>query len=346
MSHQDPFVAACAAALDKKRGERVAPIAEFFDSPRVEKILHAIAWRYGLGEQEVDDLRQKLAILFNDQLFDTLREPEAVYAVLYSAAWRLGSTQVRKQTETSLEDLADRAQGGASTGLGADEMIGFLLHEQHGLEEQMDEQVLNRIDRESAIEAFNRCYVGGQLGRTSSKPRRSGKPKAPPVENASQRRLRDIRQQLQLTVQAFAQQLDVDASRMQSLLYGPAARIPDELLGLAEKLVKERPRAVSSQSAWLRDAPMRDIVVSWLRQLQMLAPATPNRTDESLELEKGLLSGLAGILGVNRSTVWRWFDQGQKPRVREIEQFNRTVNKQVSLTSSALAGSAASRSAL
>ena len=174
--------------------------------------------------------------------------------------------------------------------------------------------------------------MGDHASRQADRPRRSGKAKVAAAGNTGQMRLREIRQQLQLTVLSFAQQLDVEASRMQSMLYGPAARVPDELLRAAEELLRERPRTTSTHSNWLREAPMREIVVTWLRRLQMLAPSTAEQSADSIELEKGLLSGLAGILDVNRSTVWRWFDQGQKPRARELELFDRTVLRHVAPT--------------
>lgn len=323
----DTFVAACAAAM--AGGDREAALGQLYRSPRARAIFVSIGRKHRLTEADIEELRQRVALLFHSKLLDTLREPEGVYPVLYAAGKHVALKLATKQREASLEALA----AGSNVGNVGD-FLELLIAP--GVDEPtLEDDVVGGLSKQQAKEQFAmRLAAHGVKGVLQTKVADGGEEEEPvPGKrrrkrvgySTAQLRLREIRQSLKWTLPEFAIRLDLPESKLHAMLYGLGTRVPSDLIRTAEDLLLTTGESRHEETHRFQTTPMKEIVIQWMRALGILSSAKE-------EPEEGDLSKLANALGVNRSTCWRWFVENNKPRLATLARYDALVSKCVTET--------------
>lgn len=331
----DPFLHAFATASAAGGGdERLLQecMKEFYRSPRVSRILRFFAWRHKLDDGTAEDIRQNYAQRLYEQIGRKLSSADTLYDEISTDINHMMLNSRRKMRELSLEDISSRG------GLESPEFADFLLDEAQrrgavvgyglGQEDALHRDYVARrcdaftakLSARGAAGVSNEVFTLTRLVRGKRDLANRPQAKKPSLALAARLdqklRLKQIRDDLQLSMTSFAEALDVTPGRLTSILHSKGCKVPPSLLAEAERLVSE----ASKRGPLLSEVPMNEIVRGWLSRLGL-----GDAQGEEFVLADGALTKLARILGTNRSTTWRWYHNGRRPEPDELRQFDRVV---------------------
>ena len=331
----DPFLHAFAtASAAGGSDERLMQecMMEFYRSPRVSRILRFFAWKHKLDDGTAEDIRQNYAQRLCEQIGRQLSSAEGLYDEISTGINHMMLNSRRKMRELSLEDISSRG------GLESPEFADYLLDEAqrrgavagYGLGQ---EDALHRDHLAKRCDAFSaKLSARGAAGvshevftltrlvrgqRDQAKRLQAKKPSLTQAIRLDQKaRLKQIRDELQLSMTSFAEVLDVTPGRLTSILHSKGCKVPPSLLAEAERLMSE----ATKRGPLLSAIPMSEIVRGWLTRLGL-----GHMEAEEFVLKDAALTKLARILGTNRSTTWRWYHNGRRPEPDELREFDRMV---------------------
>lgn len=122
--------------------------------------------------------------------------------------------------------------------------------------------------------------------------------------------LKHVREICGMTQYEMAVVLGLHPSTYLSYEYGRVKQVPTEVLRKANKLGKSSSEEFAFRSSKYAGLTMRDISGDWAKRLNV----DPDR-----------ITDFANRIGVNKSTVSRWRNEGQRPSIREIVLYEKHV---------------------
>jgi hypothetical protein len=327
----------CAQYLSTRNNSRVF-IDRFsramFVDERVRKICRVRALKSGADLRDVEEVLQRVMIVFFGSQLPKMREANAIYAVIYSIASNVSrevvrDSQVLTYNHDSIEDMRDRG----------------LELEQVGLVESTEQDRDQLIDSKIAAAKLARAFTKLQNGETKltkhgvfnadydplieqvppSKESldasidvatlpRAPRAKRPGAVNrdtklsVDQSELVAIIDQLGMQNQDFAAALGIGLPRLSSYIYGRTATVPDDIMKAARDLRDEDPEAKAKRERFRK--PMSEIINDW---------------QELLEIDSD--KDLADSLGVTKMTIFRWRNDQTKPDVTALVRYEQMVHR-------------------
>jgi len=255
-----------------------------------------------------EDIAQELVIIILYRTIHIYDEQREIEPFLIEAAKRIGKTMRRKHGREVLigEGSADDARGGDWI-----ESVADPLHED--LSDRMDREraeqradadaLLARLAIEAGIPDPTGRHAPDESAALPAPAARKARPKVRPKRRSSQpnrkplcksaRRIREIRLQAKYTHRWMAQSLGITLSQMHAIEYG-ISKPGDGLVARAEAILKE----IEAEAPALLGRGSGDVVRSWLKRLG---------------LHPEDYTGFAEVIGVNRSTAFRWLRKTYRP---------------------------------
>jgi RNA polymerase sigma factor (sigma-70 family) len=285
--------------LDAVRANDPAALKDLLRA--VKKSARAGCNRLG-AERLADDVSQELFMLFIRDLIDKFDPSYNLEPYLIQSAVNVARTMLRKQKEIVMEDeeLRNHQHNDINTGNGINEDVPVLPHEQ-----------------QKALEKIRMAFPGivevapSQRSVNSKQVAEFVKERKPPQRKLSEscERLRNIRIELAIPQEEFANRLGIPTTTLLSYEYGRTTNVPSRVMEEAERIhIQEK--SVARSNASLERQPMSAIVAEWARKLGV----DPDDTHS-----------IAEAIGVANSTVHRWLHGGMRPRPRELGGYMRQV---------------------
>ena len=125
------------------------------------------------------------------------------------------------------------------------------------------------------------------------KPKRTPRT-TPKVRSDDIKVLLELRRLKGQTNEGLAALLSIKKDTLCFYIYSDDRPVPESVMEEARKLMGELPSSTFDEAKYLEDTPIKDIVEKWMKDLDV-DPADPAANDK-----------LGKLLGVARSTVWRW----------------------------------------
>jgi DNA-binding transcriptional regulator YiaG len=306
-----------------------------FVDERVRKICRVRALKSGADLRDVEEVLQRVMIVFFGSQLQKMREANAIYAVIYSIASNVSrevvrDSQVLTYNHDSIEDMRDRG----------------LELEQVGLVESTEQDRDQLIDSKIAAAKLARAFTMLQNGETKltkhgvfnadydplieqvppstesldapidvapsnkgmPRARRAATPNRETKLSDDQRELVEIIEGLGIHNQDFAAALGIGLPRLSSYIYGRTASVPDTVMQMARELRDEDPQAKAKRDRFKK--PMSQILNQWQKQLEV---------DNDPEL--------AQCLGVTKMTIFRWRNDQTKPDQTALVRYEQMVHR-------------------
>lgn len=287
-----PLAQAVAQAVDAQGAERFA--LTFFYDHRVKKIVGSVLLATGLPFDSRDDLLQETFLVIEGYAKNgRVTNPDGIYSLVYATAFNSART-MRHQD----------AKNGADIALPPGDVDGD--HQTHDIvDERSSEDRGEAVDIIRARNMIARIVEDKLRGPMQTHPLISNaeplvhvtKPASAPTTarklSPEQEEIATIISSLGYKHEEFAADIGIGMSRLASYLYGRTATVPPDIMAKARELMKQAAPVVER---WKKkyNKPMLKIIQGWEGSLGMDAGA------------KGNDDILAGILGVNPVTVYRW----------------------------------------
>jgi hypothetical protein len=293
-----PLAQAVSQASDAHGAERFA--RTFFYDHRVKKIVGSVLLASGLPFDSRDDLLQETFLVIQGYAkAGRVTNPDGIYSLVYATAFNSART-IRHQD----------AKNGANIALPPGDVDGD--RQTHDIVDERSSA--DRGDAVDIIRARNmiaRIVEDKLRGPMQTHPLISNaeplvhvtKPTSEPTArklSPEQEEIASIISSLGYKHEEFAADIGIGMSRLASYLYGRTATVPAEIMAKARELMKQAAPVVER---WKKayNKPMPVIIKKWESSLGMDADA------------KGNDDILAGILGVNPVTVYRWRKEDTEP---------------------------------
>lgn len=308
----------------EKTANLAAVMSAFYSDQRVSRCVVDACFRKGCSRNDVDEIKQDLAILLIHKFIKTIKDPEKIYNVLHVAACHIARRKTEKIKEFSIEDLAveePRVLYNKDDPVGDDPVV----------------RVIETIDRHKAVEEFNRRLTGQlknlphplstslRLSVVNKQPvliERPLKPKRLTYREESPsnagKELGDIRKELGYTVPQFAELLNTSRGTLCSYLYGIVKTVPAQILNEARLLKTSANNDFQEFNKKICGMSMGEIIEQWIVLLGLQEHS-----------KKSLDAQLAEILGVDRATIWRWRERDMRPEVRRLKEYDEIVRSVV-----------------
>ncbi len=353
----DPFTEAIAAAIANPAGGQEALIQAFYESPRVRKLIFHACFVNHISKDDFDEIRQELAILLIEKFLKPvdetgqlyIRDSDKIYNVLHVTACNIAFRRVTKKKESSIEDLSYYEAGNADIRL-SDQ--AFTSGEQllGDTEQDVATLVEGVLDHQKAIQEFNRRLANNSISRSELSMEQQHRqsvhhlfinpdrdmirvvplePRPPatqkkddPEKNNDTVELKLIREKLDLTIPEMASLLSLTPGIFNSYLYGVVKNIPSNVIRDARVLLSEGLARIEEISKKFENFTMQEITDHWVKRLKSVAL----ETDSDEDIQKLLIN----VLNVDRATLWRWRNRGMRPKIRQLQEYDSTVEKFVS----------------
>ena len=330
----DAFLQECAKAIAGV-GDVDSCVKHLYSSPRVGRILQFYCAKHGVRDQ-VEDVRQEVALLFATKLLSSLRDDQGVFPVIAATTERICLNRRAKHRETLLRDFA-KGMEGESDGDIADQVLAGQASNGSQAGDLLDVSSRPTIAGDRHHQFIKRLAGSGFHGveldldaatRSQASSNGSGadaddglgddrrQATAAIAKLRPQRgELYELKERSGLTSANFAANLGITIGKLQPMLYGGAV-VDEALLQSARDLV--RVLASARRDIAVADDSMQDRCRRWLVTLGWMEP-----TD--VEPPNGAFIRLADLLKVDRATTWRWWAKNRTPRQVQIAKYEVVV---------------------
>lgn len=133
-----------------------------------------------------------------------------------------------------------------------------------------------------------------------------------------QRRLKDIRQEIGLTLKNYATALGITLASLSAYIYGRTDSVPADIMETAEHLWREHKQRFDDQRVVYEGKAMEEILDAWCAMLGITR-------DE----DERWVNAIAGITRVQPVTVRRWVQVKYRPTVRKLIEYGLAISQHV-----------------
>lgn len=318
--HSVKLSEAVAAFLEGRDSADVVLNAYYHDTDVVH-VIRGVCSRAGL-EAEVDDIQQHIGLLLSQKFLQTIKDPGAIYAVIKHTAINVCKDALHRRVgapEQSLDQMY--------------EVFGIDGDATH-LKELVDtnisnnpEKILLKIDNERAHKMFtermqqkpNFARYEGLFGVPSQNAFfqtiatvKTQRTVLPSLKNTFPKKnevktdadlLINIRDTLGILNEHFAGLLGITNSMLCFYLYNQGRNIPEAVMTEAKSIMGQMDAERLGIVEYLTNTPVSDTVELWMVKVG-INPASTSANED-----------LGSVLGVARSTVWRWRSGNQTPKL-------------------------------
>lgn len=306
-------------------------VREFYACERVRKIARHVTRKAGL-ESLVDEAVQLIAVrFFTEDIMDTIYDEKTLFSLIY----RVAENAIRQEAESNLrwnkkhECTHEDGPGIEELQVVADFSDDVLRKiNRDRLGEELMRRLGNKQKREQTMEPYSLAnsiqHFQQGIERIAEK-----SPVAPPKKvsrlgpkddkdlPADVRELREIRKKLGYKVEDMGRSINISRDKMSSALYGRLIPVPNEIMRSARDLLNTSLAEISAREAkFKRFSNMDALVQFWLKELDL----EDNRKGEE---------GLAVILGVYHSTLFRWRKDEYKPQLADLDRYDQNIRNAV-----------------
>lgn len=284
----------------------------------------------------VEDVNQELWILFLGPTGERFDPEFNIEPWLIEVSRRIALGLMRKlPREISLTDLDGSGSNGPLEAL--EQVAGASADSAFGVGENTGgTSAEGGIDRGRALQyLINKCNIirdmtmhfvvaedpseaiAGPLPDVGQAPR---KPAKSHLLTPLAEELHGLRNKMRLTHEEMAMRLGLKIPTYQSYEYGKVKKVPDDVMERARAMLKDQDYSYIVDR--FKGKSMQDIAGEWARRLG-IEPS---------------VSGLARMLGVNKSTVSRWMADQSEPTPYELLRYESIVEQQEQRLARAKAG--------
>ena len=302
-------VAACASRAGQSTGDidRRAMDAVFhayFADARVKRILHTLVLQYKMFHLQ-DEIQQRVAVLlferFLPKMLESQNPQEDVYRYLYAITFNVIRTiKTQRKEDVALSFDSDEED---------DEMA---LRSTLAAADNSYEEVETRLDQGSAAREWARRKVAVGVGEQCTQRLEAT---IEDVSSASDARraqaesrghtadmLLRIRDQFGLTNKTLAALLGISQSTLAAYMYGRVTEVASSVIQQARAIAKDlATRSMNPRERFLVESTMVQIVQDWLEKLHGSEDESQSPDERKLKEQD-----LAKVLGVHKTTLWRW----------------------------------------
>lgn len=133
-----------------------------------------------------------------------------------------------------------------------------------------------------------------------------------------QRRLKEIRQEIGLTLKGYAVALGINLASLSAYIYGRTDSVPQDVMETAEHLWREHKQRFDEQRVVYEGKPMEEILDSWCAMLGI-----------TREQDERWVNAIAGITRVQPVTVRRWVQVKYRPTIRKLIEYGLAISQHV-----------------
>jgi len=133
--------------------------------------------------------------------------------------------------------------------------------------------------------------------------------------------LKSIREEMHLSIEAFANLLGVKKPMMTTYIYGHLYP-PDRILEEARLLRLNQSTEIRELASRFEGVPMAQIIDGWLEMLGLLSAGRAQAPADAK---------LGELLRLSRVTIWRWRHEKMRPELRDIAAFDALIRKRAAV---------------
>ena len=298
-------------------------LAAYYGDSDVTKVIKAAARKAGQEDQH-EDLKQSIAFLLSSKFLGKIEEPKAVYALIRQTAKNMIGDLLRKgkNAELSLDEMADARSGHDNNTMSVDE-LPETIDEVTG---ELSTNVAIKIDQGKASTMLMALLSNELTGQQHAAafcsrvvalyPARKQRTKdvVPALQKLPKEMsndtsfLVDLRSALGFTVEQLADNLGITHSVLCIYLYTSNKNVPDDVMKKARLLKQNTSSMRFEMIGRLQSVPIDQLVEDWMKRLGV----SPDGSSAN--------SIFGTLIGVSRSTVWRWRQMGMNvPMITRID---------------------------
>ena len=135
--------------------------------------------------------------------------------------------------------------------------------------------------------------------------------------------IKAIREEMHLSIEAFAELLGVKKPMMTAYIYGHLYP-PERILTEARLLQRNQSAEIRELASRFEGVPMAQIIDCWLEVLGLLSAGRAQAPADAK---------LGELLRLSRVTIWRWRHEKMRPELRDIAAFDALIRKRAASTS-------------
>ncbi|AQH05523.1 hypothetical protein A9R05_41585 (plasmid) [Burkholderia sp. KK1] len=298
---------------------------------RVRKICRVRTLKIGADLKDVEEVLQRVMIVFFTSQISKMREANAIYAVIYSIAANVSREVFRDglvltHNHDSIEDMRERGieleQVGLAdsqekdrdhqidTQIAAAKMArAFQMHQNGEIQLNTNHGVFS-VDFDPLIQpvAPSGDAATVEVDEPETRVARPRKTSAGAADKLSrdQRELVSIIEATGMRNQDFAAALCIGLPRLSSYIYGRTASVPEDIMERARELLSGDPEVVAQRERFKR--PMSEILDEWAAELGATSDVE-----------------LGNMLGVTKMTIYRWRQNETKPDQTSLVRYESQI---------------------
>jgi hypothetical protein len=308
-----------------------------FHDPRARGICRKRAFENGVDLKRVEEVIQRVMIVFFAKMLQKIRASRAVYYVIWAIADNVSREVLRDENtltyhHDSVEAMHDRGEELTQVGLvETDEFDLDLFIDQNNErarfmidlnkvatgEMSMGDTGVFNIDAvpfmafvppstEPEQEIPDRRYLKDASKSGTTQGRRKGQTRT--ILSTDQQELVSIGEEMGVRNQDYAVLLGIGLPRLSSYIYGRTASVSKEVMAKARQLLEEHKTTNGVRSNKF-DKPMSEILTDWEQRLG---------TTENI--------GIASLIGVTTMTIHRWRKNENKPDATALTRYDHIVS--------------------
>jgi DNA-binding transcriptional regulator YiaG len=307
-----------------------------FHDPRARGICRKRAFENGVDLKRVEEVIQRVMIVFFAKMLPKIRASRAVYYVIWAIADNVSREVLRDENtltyhHDSVEAMHDRGEELTQVGLVETEEFDLDLFIDQNNERARFMTDLNKVatgemsmgdtgvfnidavpfmafvppSTEPEEEIPDRRYTKDAY-KNSTPGRRKGQTRT--ILSTDQQELVSIGEEMGVRNQDYAVLLGIGLPRLSSYIYGRTASVSKEVMAKARQLLEEH-KTTNGVRANKFDKPMSDILAGWEQRL-----GTTENT------------GIANLIGVTTMTIHRWKKNENKPDATALTRYDHIVS--------------------
>lgn len=307
-----------------------------FHDPRARGICRKRAFENGVDLKRVEEVIQRVMIVFFAKMLQKIRASRAVYYVIWAIADNVSREVLRDENtltyhHDSVEAMHDRGEELTQVGLVETEEFDLDLFIDQNNERARFMIDLNKVatgemsmgdtgvfnidavpfmafvppSTEPEQEIPDRRYLKNTY-KSTTPGRRKGQTRT--ILSEDQQELVSIGEEMGVRNQDYAVLLGIGLPRLSSYIYGRTASVSKEVMAKARQLLEEHKTTNGVRSNKF-DKPMSEILTDWEQRLS---------TTENI--------GIANLIGVTTMTIHRWRKNENKPDATALTRYDHIVS--------------------